>query len=244
MMHLYEMIDKRKSFRSYTDVPLEDAVIDRLNRFLAGARRLYPELPLAWEILPRQQVRCIFPWVTPQVIAIYTDDSERAAENAGFVFQQADLYLQSLGIGTCWLGMGRLDGRTAVQDRNNNLRFAMMMAFGTPKKAVWRNGAEDFKRRTLAEISDTADVRLEPARLAPSSVNSQPWYFVCAEDVIHVYCKQQGLLKRGALSEMNRIDMGIALAHLYVANAETFRFYHVNEAPSVKGHSYIGSVTL
>ena len=38
--------------------------------------------------------------------------------------------------------------------------------------------------------------------------------------------------------------MGIALAHLYAANPDTFRFY-LEEKPEVrKGYQYIGSVVL
>ena len=43
---------------------------------------------------------------------------------------------------------------------------------------------------------------------------------------------------------LNRIDMGIALAHLYVANADTFRFFREENAPTVQGYGYIGSVTI
>ena len=35
-----------------------------------------------------------------------------------------------------------------------------------------------------------------------------------------------------ALGDMNRIDMGIALAHMYAANTDTFSF--VKEAPGAR----------
>ena len=53
-------------------------------------------------------------------------------------------------------------------------------------------------------------------------------------DNIHVYCSQKG----------SWLVAGIALAHLYVANEETFRFFKMENAPGVLGYSYIGSVTL
>ena len=43
---------------------------------------------------------------------------------------------------------------------------------------------------------------------------------------------------------MNRSDMGIVLAHLYVANAETFRFFKAENPSNLPGYGYIGSVTL
>ena len=38
--------------------------------------------------------------------------------------------------------------------------------------------------------------------------------------------------------------MGIALAHLYVANPETFEFYIKNEFEDIKGYSYVGSIKI
>ena len=166
-------------------------------------------------------------------------------ENVGFVFQQLDLYLQSIGLGVCWLGMGKLNAQGIEQTkRDDGLRCVMMMTFGYPKGDALRSDAAEFKRKSLAEIADCADERLEAARLAPSSINSQPWYFVHEGEVIHAYCTRQGLIRNRALGEMNRIDMGIALAQLYVAHADTFRFFQTETAPEWKGYRYTGSFTL
>lgn len=89
------------------------------------------------------------------------------------------------------------------------------------------------------QITDKADPRLEPARLAPSAVNSQPWYFTREGNAIHVYCTQTGIA-----GYMNRIDMGIALAHLYVANEKSFRFLKADKVPEVSGYGYSGSIII
>ena len=46
------------------------------------------------------------------------------------------------------------------------------------------------------------------------------------------------------LGDLNQIDMGIALAHMYVANEETFRFFKVDDVKEIKGYAYIGSFTI
>ena len=40
------------------------------------------------------------------------------------------------------------------------------------------------------------------------------------------------------------VDAGIALAHLYGANPESFRFFKAESVPEIPGYGYIGSVTL
>ena len=229
-MTLNEMIYKRKSCRSFTGVPVDAAMIEKIKAF--PRKPLYPDIKVHWDIVPRNQVKCICPWTTPQLITIYSEEAEGYLENIGFLFQQMDLYLQTLGLGVCWLGMGRMNPKTTTEVEG--MKFVIMLAFGHPKGDQLRHDLKGFKRKSMEQISDKADARLEVARLAPSAVNSQPWYFSHEGDTIHVYCSRKG----------SRLDAGIALAHLYVTNEETFRFFRAENVPAVPGYAYIGSVTL
>jgi hypothetical protein len=184
------------------------------------------------DIVSRDKVKCICPWTTSQLIAIYSEETEGYLENIGFLFQQMDLYLQTLGLGVCWLGMGRMNSKTTVQVED--MKFVIMLAFGYPKGDQLRHDRKGFKRKSMEQITDKPDHRLEPARLAPSAVNSQPWYFTHDGDTIHVYCNPKG----------SSLDVGIALAHLYVANEEYFRFFKAGEAEHILGFGYIGSIRL
>ena len=229
-MTLNEMIYHRKSCRSFTNAPVDKGMLETIKAF--SVKPLYPQIKVHWDIVPRNQVKCLCPWTTPQLITVYSEETERWLENVGFLFQQMDLYLQTLGLGVCWLGMGRMNPKTTTQI--DGMRFVIMLAFGHPKGDQLRHNLKSFKRKTLEQIADQADPRLEPARLAPSAVNSQPWYFTHEENTIHVYCSRKG----------SRLDAGIALAHLYVANQEVFRFFQAENAPTVPQYEYIGSVTL
>ena len=234
-MTLQEMIYKRRSCRGFTNVPVEEELIRKIRDF--PLKPLYPDIPVRWDIVSRAEVKCICPWTTAQLITVYSEEKEGYLENVGFLFQQMDLYLQSLGLGVCWLGMGKMNPKTAQGE--DSMQFVIMLSFGYPKGDQLRRDGKGFKRKNLAQISDREDPRLEPARLAPSSVNSQPWYFSHTEDTIHVYCTRKGMR-----NYLNRIDMGIVLAHLYVANADTFRFFQAENVPTVQGYGYIGSVTI
>jgi len=193
---------------------------------------LYPQIKVRMDIVSRDKVKCICPWTTPQLITICSEEKDGYLENIGFLFQQMDLYLQTLGLGVCWLGMGRMNPKTATEVEG--MKFVIMLAFGDPKGDQLRHNRKGFKRKTMGQIADKSDPRLEPARLAPSAVNSQPWYFAHEGENIHVYCSRKGSL----------LDAGIALAHLYVANEETFRFFKAENAPEVAEYRYVGSVAL
>lgn len=234
-MTLSEMIYRRRSCRSFAGRPVEPEMIEKILSF--DLKPLYPEIKVRMDIVSRDKVRCLCPWTTPQVIAIYSEEGEGYLENVGFLFQQLDLYLQTLSLGVCWLGMGRMNPKTAPEVQG--MKFVIMLAFGHPKGELLRKTLKDFKRKPMEKITDRPDPKLEPARLAPSSVNSQPWYFVHEADVLHAFCT-----RKGVIGDMNRIDMGIALAHLYVANEDTFRFFRSETAPQLPGCGYVGSCRL
>ena len=229
-MTLNEMIAKRKSCRSFSGKPVDAEMMEKILSF--EPRALYPGIKVRMDIVSRDKVKCLCPWTTPQLIAVYSEEAEGYLENIGFLFQQMDLYLQSLGLGVCWLGMGRMNPKTTAEVEG--MRFVIMLAFGYPKGDPLRHDLKSFKRKAMDKITDQADPRLEPARLAPSAVNSQPWYFTHGEDAIHVHCSKKG----------SALDVGIALAHLYVANAETFRFFRIENAAEVPGYIYIGSIAV
>ena len=229
-MTLKEMIYHRKSCRSFTGTPVDAEMLEKILSF--EPIPLYPEINVRMDIVSRDKVKCICPWTTPQLITIYSEKADGYLENVGFLFQQVELYLQTLGLGVCWLGMGRMNPKTTT--KVDGMQFIIMQAFGYPKGSQLRHDLEDFKRKSLSQISDTVDPQLEVARLAPSAVNSQPWFFTHDGNTIHVYCSHKG----------SRLDIGIALANLYVANEETFRFFKAESAPDLPKHHYIGSITI
>jgi len=229
-MTMKEMIYSRKSCRSFTGKPVDAEMIEKI--LSHDLKPLYPQIAVRMDIVGREAVKCICPWTTPQLITVYSEETEGYLENIGFLFQQLDLYLQTLGLGACWLGMGRMNPKTAPEV--DGMKFVIMLAFGYPKGDPLRHDGKGFRRKAMEQIADHPDPKLEPARVAPSAVNRQPWYFTHDGDVIHVYCATKG----------SRLDVGIALAHLYVTNEDDFSFFHAEHPIAVSGYGYIGSIRI
>jgi len=244
-----DMIFHRKSCRSHASRPVEDALLEEIRAFIAQLKPLYPDIRVQAEIVSTGSARWIQKWKTPHALAIYSQETEGWWENIGFMFQQLDLFMQAKGLGVCWVGLGWPGADKDIEDqerplREDGMRFGIYLVFGHRENDDFRQDVSEFKRRELHDIADVPDKRLEYVRLAPSATNSQPWYFVHQEDVLHAYCILHGPLKKRTLGNMNKIDMGIALAHLYVSNHETFRFFRAENPPKVEGHYYMGSVTI
>ena len=246
MEQLCRMMGRRRSVRSYLPDALPEDMLTALRRRMDRLTPLFPDVPVTGTIIPTGAGNFLQKWKTPHFIAIFSDGSEEGLMNVGFMYQQLDLYIQSLGLGSCWVGLGSLKDSAIVPE---GMKLAVMMAVGMPDNVPEREGAEAFKRRTLADIADQPDERLEPLRLAPSATNSQPWYITHAGvthegGTLHLWREALGPIKQRTHGRMNRIDAGIALAHLYVSHPDTFRFTRLPEPPMLAGYLYMGSVTL
>jgi len=238
-MQLQETIYKRQSVRSYSDTPLDENILDEINEFIKNLKVLNPNIKWSYEIVGKDKIKTIMPWKAPHYILMYSEESENYNENIGFIFQQLDLYLQTMGIGSCWLGM-----LSPKQIKDSNQKYVIGMSFGKPSGQIIRN-KEDFKRKELDEISDYGDEKLVPAQFAPSAGNSQPWYFTHNDDgSYNIYRQKLGFLQRKLYAKFNLVDIGIALAHMYISNEETFSFYIDENAQNVKDFTYIGTFKI
>ena len=114
------------------------------------------------------------------------------------------------------------------------------MAFGKPSGPLYRD-ISGFKRKPLSAISEGSDARLEAARLAPSAINAQNWYFIAESGKIHCYRKKANPLLGFMFNRMHCVDMGIALCHI-AEESESFGFVKEEGVPVRKGFVYMGTV--
>ena len=120
------------------------------------------------------------------------------------------------------------------------MSHVICMAFGRPDEPLHRS-PDDFKRKPLLEISEGFDERLEAARLAPSGINVQNWFFVAENDEIHCYRKKGNPLLGLMAGKLGNIDMGIAICHI-AEESDSFSFGKKEGVAERKKCTYIGTV--
>ena len=232
-MPINEIIRKRKSVRKYEPAKLSADVLETVNAQFKKIKPLYPEINYSIEIV--NKTKGIFNVKAPQYLIFGSEDKEGALENIGFIGQQLDLFFSESGIGACWLGAAKPQDKEA-----SALPHVISMSFGTPAGPVYRSLSE-FKRKSLSDISEGNDPRLEAARLAPSAVNAQNWYFVSKNGKIHCYRKNSKSLLRAIYDKLHCIDIGIAICHI-AAESDQFSFIKETDAPERNGFIYSGTV--
>ncbi|WP_223174561.1 nitroreductase family protein [Halanaerobium congolense] len=149
--------------------------------------------------------------------------------------------------GSCWFGLAK---PKKDQLAESELEYVITLVFGKPDEENHRDSVEDFERKSLSEIKrgqNHYDL-LEAVRLAPSATNGQPWFLVSEAVQIHLYQKSPNFIKKFFYQKMNKIDMGIALAHLWLAVDHLNRDFKIEklaEVPAeVEGYNYLCTLKL
>lgn len=240
---LYETIFKRKSIRKYKSELLDQSTLKEVRLFTSTLTPMIPGIKTNIRILGGDEVKGMFKSKAPHYLAIYSEQKEGFAANAGFLFQQADLYFSARGIGSCW---HMLSKPLQKNDPSSGLKFVIGLAFGQPAEDLQRKSVSEFKRKPLSEITDIKelDELLEPARLAPSGVNNQSWYFRGDSKSIDAFYAKSGITRL-----MNQINVGIALCHIWLAALHAGRsvdFVVIGERENgaPKGYRYVISLQM
>lgn len=244
---LYQAIYKRKSIRKYQMQELDQSYLNEIEDFMKQARSLDPSINYEFKIVNSDSVKSLFSIKAPHYLQFFSEKKGDYLLNAGFILEQLDLYLTVADLGSCWYGMAKAKKEITEE---SEFEYVITMAFGHPNTAAERDSIEDFDRKTLSEIKKGENHYdlLEAVRLAPSATNGQPWYFISEPDKIHVYQLQPNFLKKFFYKRLNRIDMGIAVAHLFLAaeqHNKKFKFKKLTESPAaVDNYDYLATVEL
>jgi hypothetical protein len=220
-MDLYETIFTRRSVRQYDLQPLSSELLDEIKAYIGSLQQLVDQ---------KARFEIVSSGVSggskaPHYILAYCEDSTAAYINVGFVLQKVDLFLQCKGLGSLWLAMAKPD------DKAQKNEFAIMLAFGNTSVPP-RSGEKDFARLSIHEISDMDTAVAHAARVAPSAMNSQPWMLNFNTNNVVINYQGRGLMKAVLKKKLNKIDLGIAAAHVELAleyGGKTVHFIKVND---------------
>lgn len=243
---LYPLIFKRKSIRNYDLSPLNEDTLGDIRDQMSNLIPLHDNIKTEMKIISLSDVKKRLMKPAPHYIAVFSETKEDYLTNIGFMLQQMDLILAGNGIGTCWQG---IPVPKASVLNGSDLKFIILIAFGKPTEPLYRDSTSEFKRKSLHEISrvEDADELVEPARLAPSATNNQPWYFTGDKTMVHAYSVKPNFIKALVVKKYIPINMGIAIYHLTVAAEHFEKDYQIlfdkklDKNPP-EGHEYFATL--
>jgi nitroreductase len=247
-MAMYNAIFKRKSVRDYNEAPVEPTRFAEISQKLQSLTPLFADIKTEFKIISSNQVTKKFNNKAPHYIAAFSEPKGAYKVNIGYMLQQMDLYLSANGFGGCWLGIPK-PIKEVIE--SSTLEFVILLSFGTPKESLYRTSTAEFHRKPLSAITNIqgADDILEAARVAPSAVNFQNWYFTGDKNTIHAFSDKVGFLRAKLGGEYYPVNMGIALYHLMLAaehanRKASFTFDSSKDKNPPKNMDYVATLEL
>lgn len=257
----YDAIYRRKSIRKYSQDELPCGVLDEVKEICKYAKRLYDNIDLQIHIVEDgQRFQKILSGIVggygkvraPHYIVATSEDKDGYLENAGFTLESVVLKLTAMGIGTCWVGshIGKKLLERMVRIKENHIPV-IVIAFGYPKEEagivkqiVRSRNRLDISQFAFGDMGNTWKYIMDAVKMSPSAVNGQPWRFYKNENTIDVYAvKKNGILKM-MIGSLIRIDVGIALCHLYTAAQHFDKEIEIKKLSGKEkdNHIYIASI--
>lgn len=162
-------------------------------------------------------------------------------EDFGYLFEKIVLFATGIGLATCWMGatfskplfaekMGlkpeeELPAISPVGYRaiKRSLRDAVFhISAGSRNRKEWPELFFDgsFQSPLRRGDHEKLDMLFEMVRLAPSAVNKQPWRLILDGREVHFFLKRTKGFEKMFKTDLQRIDMGIAMCHFELAAGE------------------------
>ena len=211
---LYPMIFKRKSFHIFRNIgSIDTHELQCIEEAYKTFTPLVSDIKTAIKIVPAEETTC--KRGQEYCILLYSEKKENYLQNIGYIGEQLDLYLASLGIGALWFGIGKPDEPTY-----NGLDFVIMIAIAKVADDKFRKDMFKSKRKPIDEIWNGEHHREigKIVRFTPSACNTQPWKVTAEEKSLTVYrykkSGKRGIMPVDKVAHYNRIDIGIFLCFL------------------------------
>lgn len=231
-----EQIRHRKSVRTYNGEPLSRENCELLAEYAAALEDPYG-IPVTFRVLDAEEYVLSSPVIVGAgtYLAGKLRQEPHAEEAFGYTFEKLLLYADSLGLGTVMIG-GTMD-RSAFEramELSEDEVMPCVSPVGVPaqkpsfRETMMRKGVKADTRLDFASLFFDSGLRqpldpmhplagaLELVRLAPSAVNKQPWRVAVDGKRVHFYEKQSRGYVNASGWDMQKIDMGIALAHFEI----------------------------
>jgi hypothetical protein len=260
-MNITEAILQRRSARTYTGEPLDEATKRKIKEYIATLRPPFGakcrvemvSSPATGEPVKLGTYGSISG--ATDYLALIIEDNEPLAEvGAAYIFEQLVLFCTTLGLGTCWLGgffsrngfakrlklspRERLRIVSPVGHTADKPHMSLLSIFvGTKPKSRKPFGANFFYRQANTPLTHEQAgayfAPLEMVRMAPSANNKQSWRVVTGDGVLHFYSSPS--------FGFDLIDLGIALCHFEqscIAQGIVGHFEILVTAPEVPKATY------
>lgn len=230
-----DIIRRRKSVRTYNGEALCAEDKRRLEESLATLDNPF-NIPVEFRFLDAKEYDLSSPVIvgTDAYVAAKVSRVPQFEIAYGYSFEAFCLFAESLGIGTVMLAatLSRNTFEEAMDVKESEVMpVASPVGYAANKQSVreklMRKGIKaderlpfetlffenSFAQGLTPERAGQFRDAFEMVRLAPSAGNKQPWRAVVCDNKVHFFEKKTKAMSNNPLGDIQKVDVGIALAH-------------------------------
>lgn len=226
-----ELIRQRKSIRTFDSKPLSADDRSTLENYITSLTNPF-SVPITFRLLDAKEYGLSSPVIVgaDTYLAAKVEKVPNYEIAYGYSFENVCLYALSRGIGTVMLAasLSRAAFEKAMEVKDGEVMpVASPVGYPAEKKSIreslMRKGLKADDRKPFDQLFFEGDFNhplpqtnpyakaLEMARWAPSAGNGQPWRAVVDGDSVYFY--EAKTMKESPLGDIQKVDVGIALAH-------------------------------
>ena len=235
VLSVKDIIRRRKSVRTFSGEALRSEDSQKLDEFLKTLNNPFG-VPVEFRLLDAKEYALSSPVIVgaEKYVAAKVSRVPQSEIAYGYSFEAFCLFAESLGIGTVMLAatLSRSAFEKAMDIKDTEIMpVASPIGYPADKRSIreklMRKGIKaderlpfdtlffenSFSHGLTPEYAGQFRDSLEMARLAPSAGNKQPWRAVVCGNKVHFYEKKTKAMSNNPLGDIQKVDVGIALAH-------------------------------
>ena len=208
-----QAIRARHSVRKYLDKPIEPKTLLLLQEQID---RVNAEFGLHVQYIPEENgvfsgiASKVCGWSgVPGYIAMVGTADDDLDELCGYAGERLVLYVQTVGLNSCWAGIFRRKNCTAVIREGEKLALVIAVGYGV-------NSGHPRRSKRIEDVTDVKDMPawfkdgVEAALLAPTARNQQKFFFTLDGD--------RPVARVTGSAPFSKLDLGIVKYHFELAS--------------------------
>jgi nitroreductase len=239
---IIDVIKKRSSWRSYSPVEIEEDKKAKLLEYIDCVGESPFDHKASFSMFKaaapqKGKVKGTYGVIAGahEFIGGSVEKGKSSFETYGYLFEHIILFATSLGLGTCWMG-GTFDRSSFAKkvglekgfilpavspvgvclDKRNRTDTIIRFMAGSKKRKPWDKlfYKNDFNTPLSESEAGEFKTPVEMVRVGPSASNKQPWRIIMKDGSFHFFLQRtKDYGKMVGISELQRVDMGIAMCH-------------------------------
>lgn len=232
-MNYKKLILDGKSVREFKEKDIESKCFNEIESYIKKSKKLLPELNIELKIFDNEETYEKLKNVAgynghmikaPSYAVILSDVKQGYIENSGYIGEKLILKARDLDIDSCWVTFNDSDIIKEKLDISSNKEVTAIIAlgYGIDKNIKNKSGSERLGVEKIVYMDkwgiNTSIDELEErglldafsyARMAPSTLNRQPWRFIIDGGKIILAVKKDDFTSNYEIG----IDAGIAMLY-------------------------------